>query len=128
MAGSSITITQQVSKDDMKALWAVGATVNVNFDATHSAAIKDPHFDIGVIINSAQLKQLGKNHSGTFSKLRFGTQEVQKSGGNQIKLEVTNWNSNMIPSGKMQSVEHAISLCKAGKNGGFINNVLTRND
>ena len=45
MAGSSITITQQVAKDDMKALWAVGATVNVNFDATHSAAIKDPHFD-----------------------------------------------------------------------------------
>jgi hypothetical protein len=124
MAGSSVIIQEKVSRSDIDAIRSVSGKVNVNFDATHPTHVKKPHFDIGVFVNHDVLKTLGKNHSTTFNKFRFGIQEVQNQIPNQIKYEVGNFDRDMIPTGKQQSIEHAIDEANAGRNGGFINNIF----
>lgn len=124
MAGSSIVISDQVLRADINAIRDVKATVHVNFDATHPASQKAPHFDVGVFINQNELKLLCHQASKTFSKFKFGTQEVTKQIPNQIKFEVMKFSQDMIPSDKRQKIEHAIQELKAGINGGFIQNIF----
>lgn len=91
-ANSSVIISENVTCDDIKALRNNSSNFALYFDPPH--ARKKPHFEVNAILSDQQRQNLGKDHSQTFSKFRFGTKPVQNN-KDRLKFEVSKYEKNL---------------------------------
>lgn len=120
MAGSSFKVTSKVRLRHIQALRAAGADVEVHFDGSHLAAVKPPHFEVGVIIAREKLEDVD---SGIAQMFGFFTREVNLT--NRVKYEVANYDEDLIDrSNHSYAIRADLDTLANGGVGNFIQNVL----
>jgi len=91
-ANNSVIVTDKVNCGDIKALRQNSSGFQVYLDPPH--ANKPLHFEVNAILSPPQRQNLGKTASQTFSKFKFGTQEVAKN-QNRLKFEVSKYGTDL---------------------------------
>lgn len=120
MAGSSFKVTSKVRYQHIQALRDAGASVEVHFDASHSVAVKPPHFEVGVTIARLDLKNVDSSLAQMFG---FFTQEVNLT--NRVKYEVANYDEDLIDrADKSYQIRAELDALNNGNIGNFVQNVL----